>query len=124
MRHVVNAEKEVPMSRAVPVLLFILVALPACGANANSVRPLATPIPIATAIAPPTSTIPLPPPTPTPRVILYVVQEGDTLLSIAERYGTTVEAIIAANPDLENPDWIQIGQELRIPVASDEETTP
>lgn len=112
------------MSRAVPVLLFILVALPACGANANSVRPLATPIPIATAIAPPTSTIPLPPPTPTPRVILYVVQEGDTLLSIAERYGTTVEAIIAANPDLENPDWIQIGQELRIPVASDEETAP
>jgi len=40
-----------------------------------------------------------------------------------ERYGTTVQAIIAANPDLENPDWIQIGQELLIPIETTE-TSP
>lgn len=111
------------MPRVVYVLPVILAVATACGSGANASRPTATPIPIATAIAPPTSTIPLPPPTPTPRVVRHIVQEGDTLLSIAERYGTTVQAIIDANPDLENPDWIQIGQELLIPIESTE-TSP
>jgi LysM repeat protein len=43
----------------------------------------------------------------------YTVQRGDTLYSIARRYGTTVEAIAAAN-GIANPSRIRVGQTLRI----------
>jgi LysM repeat protein len=75
--------------------------------------PAATPIPT----APATSTVPASPtpiPSPTPLVVIHVVQAGDTLLAIATQYGVTVEEIVELN-DLENPDALQIGQELRIP---------
>lgn len=45
----------------------------------------------------------------------YVVQEGDSLTSIAEQFDTTVDAILACNPDIEDPDFIFAGQELAIP---------
>ncbi len=44
----------------------------------------------------------------------YVVSWGDTLYSIARRYGTTVSAIVQAN-QLSNPNWIYVGQRLAIP---------
>lgn len=49
-----------------------------------------------------------------PSYVVYVVQPGDTLFKIARRYGTTVDAIVAAN-DIENPDRIDVGQKLCIP---------
>jgi len=44
----------------------------------------------------------------------YIVQKGDTLYSIAYRYGTTVGAIVAAN-NIYNPSFIYAGQKLVIP---------
>lgn len=44
----------------------------------------------------------------------YIIQRGDTLFSLAQRYGTTVSAIIAANPGL-NPNALRIGQTICIP---------
>lgn len=44
----------------------------------------------------------------------YVVRPGDTLYSIAARSGTTVYAILQANPGL-NPNFIYVGQVIRIP---------
>jgi LysM repeat protein len=44
----------------------------------------------------------------------YVVESDDTLWDIADRFGTTVEAIVAAN-NLANAADLQIGQELIIP---------
>ncbi|NLE75438.1 MAG: LysM peptidoglycan-binding domain-containing protein [Chloroflexi bacterium] len=44
----------------------------------------------------------------------HVVQSADTLLSIALKYGVTVDAIVQAN-GLPNPNYIYVGQELRIP---------
>lgn len=44
----------------------------------------------------------------------YVVESGDTLWSIAERFDTTVEDIVEAN-DLDDPDVLNIGDELVIP---------
>ncbi len=44
----------------------------------------------------------------------YIVQRGDTLFIIAQRYGTTVAALVQAN-NLSNPDRLSIGQELIIP---------
>ncbi len=51
--------------------------------------------------------------TPYPPVSTYVVQPGDTLYSLARRYGTTVQAIARAN-GLHSPN-IYVGQRLRIP---------
>lgn len=44
----------------------------------------------------------------------HVVQAGDTLYSIAWRYGTTITALMDRN-GLSNPDYIAIGQRLVIP---------
>jgi LysM repeat protein len=44
----------------------------------------------------------------------YQVQSGDTLTSIARRFGITVAAIVAANT-LTDPDTLSLGQTLEIP---------
>ncbi|MGB4823696.1 MAG: LysM peptidoglycan-binding domain-containing protein, partial [Leuconostoc mesenteroides] len=41
-----------------------------------------------------------------------VVEYGDTLSSIAEQFGTTVERLVSAN-EISNPDFIQVGQVLK-----------
>lgn len=45
----------------------------------------------------------------------YTVKRGDTLSEIARVQGTTVEAILEANPDITNPDLILEGQKLNMP---------
>jgi nucleoid-associated protein YgaU len=53
--------------------------------------------------------------------LLYRVERGDTLTAIARKardFGrTTVAQIVAANPRIEDPDLIQVGWRLRIPLA-------
>lgn len=44
----------------------------------------------------------------------YTVQSGDTLGSIASRYGVTVDALAEAN-NIDNPNLIAVGQVLTIP---------
>ncbi len=46
----------------------------------------------------------------------HVVQPGDTLAAIAQQYGSTVEALVAAN-GLADPDRIHVGQVLAAPPA-------
>ncbi len=59
---------------------------------------------------------PTPNPTPNPgNVIVYTVRSGDTLWLLANRYGTTVDAIKQANGL--TSDNLSIGQVLRIPVS-------
>ena len=50
----------------------------------------------------------------------YTVLPGDTLSEIAEFCGTTVAAILAANPQITDPTRIFVGQTLRIPRSQDE----
>lgn len=49
-----------------------------------------------------------------PSIRFYIIQPGDTFWKLAQRYGTTVEAIMALNPGLD-PQNLQIGQTVRIP---------
>jgi LysM repeat protein len=44
----------------------------------------------------------------------HTVQTGETLSTIAQRYGVTVNAIVTAN-NLSNPDRLNVGQQLVIP---------
>ncbi|MDP4133972.1 MAG: DUF3794 domain-containing protein [Bacillota bacterium] len=47
-------------------------------------------------------------------IVIYFVQSGDTLWSIAKRYNTTLESILAAN-DINEDDIINVGMRLLIP---------
>lgn len=49
---------------------------------------------------------------------LYTVEAGNTLFSIAQRFGVTVQQIVAANPQIVNPDNIFAGQVICIPTGS------
>ncbi len=62
----------------------------------------------------PTST-PLAPNLPRGSVIDYFVLPGDTLRTIAEKFLTTEDAIIEKN-ELEDPNYLEVGQILKVPV--------
>ena len=64
----------------------------------------------------PTPATPTPEPTLAP-FVEHTVQEGESLVSIALQYNTTIEAIAAAS-FLENPDLVYVGQVLTIPQAT------
>jgi len=67
--------------------------------------------------------VPGPPPTPGPATDtptplptdarIYVVQPGDTLLSIAQDYGASMQVLMAVNR-IEDPSFLRVGQELII----------
>ncbi|MGB2897435.1 MAG: LysM domain-containing protein [Anaerolineales bacterium] len=64
----------------------------------SSLTPIGTPIPAG--------------PTPTPFV--HIIQQGETLLEIASRYGVQFDNIILANPEID-PNLLRIGEKIRIP---------
>ncbi len=47
----------------------------------------------------------------------YTVQSGDTLAAIAQRCDTSVNALMEANPQIDNPRVIRVGWELDMPGA-------
>lgn len=49
--------------------------------------------------------------------VYHTVRWGETLSGIAVRYGTTVQAVMAANPQIWNPNLIFAGQVLYIPTG-------
>lgn len=65
-----------------------------------------------------------PPPTATPttsgtqqtKYVVHVVQRGETLYSIARKYGTNYKAVVQAN-NIRNPSLIYVGQRLNIPTS-------
>jgi peptidoglycan/xylan/chitin deacetylase (PgdA/CDA1 family) len=62
-------------------------------------------------------------PTLPPTGVTYVVQAGDTLFSIAQRFGVSVEAIAEAN-GISDPTSITVGQALLIPGVTATPTPP
>ncbi|MBE3555458.1 MAG: SafA/ExsA family spore coat assembly protein [Firmicutes bacterium] len=51
---------------------------------------------------------------------LYRVRSGDTLYKIAKRFGIPLRRLIAANPQIKDPDKIYPGQKICVPVAVEE----
>lgn len=60
-----------------------------------------------------------PPPTTPPPASgqTYFVVKGDTLRIIATKFGTSVDAILKANPKISNPNIIYVGQAITIPAS-------
>jgi morphogenetic protein associated with SpoVID len=52
-------------------------------------------------------------------VKLHVVKEGDTLWGIAQKYGVSLDELIKANPQIQNPDMIHPGMKIKIPSAAE-----
>jgi hypothetical protein len=77
---------------------------------------IATPSPTP---APTASLAPTASPAPTPKV--YVVKARDTISTIAAKLGLTMQELLAANPQVKNPDKIAIGDQLIIPAAAPSE---
>lgn len=103
------------------LVLVIALAVAGCGDDDEAGSPTATPSvwpsvsvwPSPTGTGGPSET-PAASPTVPADAFEYTVGRGDTLFSIAQRYGTTVEAIVALN-GLADPDDIEVGQVLLIP---------
>jgi HlyD family secretion protein len=97
-------------SQAPPQRTTRLQAQPTTAAQPTT-RPIATPTPPAQPTAPLASASPT---SSSPTTLEYRVQEGDILKAIAQRYGVTVQEIMAIN-QIENPDSLRVGEILRIP---------
>jgi len=48
-------------------------------------------------------------------VKIHIVKQGDSLYSIAQKYGVSLEDVLKANPDISNPDAIDVGMKVKIP---------
>ena len=59
------------------------------------------------------------PPTPTPSPRTYTVKKGDTLSSIANKFGTTVAKLVELN-NIKNPNLIYVGQVITLPSSEAE----
>lgn len=69
-------------------------------------------------LAPAAKPAPAPAPKPsTPAETVYVVKAGDTLSSIASKYGTTYQKLAEYN-GIANPNIISVGQKIKIPNGS------
>lgn len=75
----------------------------------------APPTPVETPVPTPD---PVPVPDPAPAAATHTVAAGDTLSAIAARYGASLDAVVNANPQIANPDRIEVGQVISLPTAT------
>ncbi|MBL8193614.1 MAG: LysM peptidoglycan-binding domain-containing protein [Blastocatellia bacterium] len=54
----------------------------------------------------------------TPASQTHTVKAGETLSGIASKANTTVKDIVAANPEITNPNKISVGQQINVPSAA------
>src|SRR5690606_8446734 len=54
-------------------------------------------------------------PSPSPRPMRYIVQPDDTLGILSRRFDVPMAAILGANPEITDPDKLNVGQQLLVP---------
>jgi LysM repeat protein len=89
---------------------------PAAEEEAPTEPPVVEEVPTDTPVPPPPPTEAPPLETPTTQSLgsTYIVEPGDSIASIAQRFGYTVETLIAANPTID-PNNLTPGQVLILP---------
>jgi LysM repeat protein len=112
---------------AAAVAVYLVISPPQSRSSQDEARPLDTPTPqIQQPTATPTQSGTPRPGTPSPTPTLtgtaptgtgetHTVAPGESLSSIADLYGLTLDQLLAANPGLTEDTPIQIGQELNLP---------
>lgn len=96
-----------------------LISEDALEAVATAAAPTATTVAPQQVIEPTATTAPVQPttvPTPATTTTTYTVQRGETLASIAQKFGVTWPAIVRAN-NISNPNLVNAGQVIIIPDA-------
>lgn len=104
------------MSLGAATRAAVLVALGALATGCVTTNPVPTPRPT------PSNAVPTPRPDPTAHP--YTVRTGDTLNRIARRFDLTVGQLLTANPEVTDPDLLQVGQTLLIPPPGAPDTSP
>lgn len=108
-----------PMQRFLACMALLL-TLAACGQKTEVLPTLASAVPYQTMVSTQTSTL-IPGLTeiilPTPTIFTYTVVRGDTLSSIAQHFGVSLEALLAANPGIA-ATALSIGTKLIIPASN------
>ena len=75
----------------------------------------------------PRRAVPTPNPNPSPSepgTKTYTIKQGDTLYSIAQKYGITVQALQEANTGLSDPLTLQVGKTIVIPSGTSPTPSP
>ncbi|CAH0119109.1 LysM peptidoglycan-binding domain-containing protein [Paenibacillus sp. CECT 9249] len=49
---------------------------------------------------------------------IHIVKKGDTLYELSKKYNVSLEKIIEANPDIANPDQLNVGMKVKIPTVA------
>jgi LysM repeat protein len=98
-------------------LLLVLVILPALDVRTTVVPEATLPTPVVERMTEPAADS-----TPTPELVIHEVEAGDTISGLALKYDVPEEDIIAAN-DLQNPNYLQVGMRLIIPIGGLPEAT-
>ena len=106
--------------------MFLLPALAACGQKAEATPTLAPAVTYQT-VAPTQTPSLIPGLTeiiqPTPTIFTYTVVQGDTLGSIAQHHGVSLESLLAANPGI-SATALEIGTKLVIPASNQATVEP
>jgi lysozyme len=110
---VVSAVTSTPGVAATPTLVPI-------GGTPATEQPAATVVPASPTEVPSSSQAPTA--VPEQGAMYHTVQQGETLSSIAQRYGTTWQALASAN-GIVNPNQIYVGQRLKIPTSGSSGST-
>ncbi|WJH32557.1 LysM peptidoglycan-binding domain-containing protein [Paenibacillus sp. CC-CFT747] len=55
---------------------------------------------------------------------IHMVKKGDTLYELSKKYHVDLDKLIAANPQLTNPDMLEVGAKIKIPSGSVPVTPP
>jgi LysM repeat protein len=91
------------------IALFFLPAILGLGSGGTPAGASGSP----SAAAPSASVAPTPAPVATPA--LYTIKKNETLSKIATAHGITLDELLAANPQIKNPNQIREGQQITIP---------
>ncbi len=95
--------------------ITVAVLLVRAGLNRDGASGSMTAVPVSTAAATtsPTATTPGRKPARKPKKQFYVIESGDSFGTVAEKFGTSVEALQALNPGVSS-NALTVGQRIRV----------